>query len=174
MRKKKIIPKGWYLSKYKNHDTFEVCQEKDPNKTYCLRIGSEAFTKAALHDLAPKIRKSIGVFIVHDTDDNFTVVTSDIPTNASLMPLVIKSISRLHRLGLSYEGRVYVDKRKKRVHFMRFRNRDDMSPLEWVLEQIKDFETLKVMHTTEYERKPELKWFMKKIDQMTHKIAEIL
>jgi hypothetical protein len=176
MMRKKINPatKGWVLKDYKGHNTFDVCQIQDPNKTYCLKIGSTAFTKAATHDFAPKIRKNIGIFILYDTDKDYTIVTSDIPGNASLMPLVLKKIAKLHRLGLSYEGRIYVDKAKKRVHFTRFRERDKMSPLEWIFELIKDYETLITMHRTEYSNNPKLKRFVRKVDENIKNIAKIL
>ena len=170
--------KGWFIKKYKGHGTFNVCkiesQQANSNQTYCLKIGSPSFAKASANGLAPKIRKTIGVFVVYDSDTNYTVVTSDIPANADLMPLVLKEISRLHKLGLSYEGKIYVDKRNKRVHFTRFRSRDDMSPLDWVLEQIKDYYTITIMHQTEYSNDKRLKWFMKRIDKLIYNIAEIL
>lgn len=151
---KRIIRGGWFLEKYKNHDTFHVCkfQDKNKTKTYCLKVGSPAFTKASTHGLAPKIRKNIGMFVIYDYDEKYTVVTSDIPANASLMPLVLKEISRLHKLGLSYEGRIYVDKKRKIVHFTRFKERDKMSPIEWTFELIKDYETLVVMHKSKYSK----------------------
>jgi hypothetical protein len=172
------VPRGWFIEAYKGHNTFHVCKFKNKKtKTYCLKVGSPAFTKASAHGLAPKIRKSIGIFVLYDyrTDDkNYVTVTSDIPANASLMPLVLKEISRLHKLGLSYEGRIYVDKKRKLVNFTRFKERDQMSPLEWIFELIKDYETLAIMHKTEYSKDPNLKWFMRKIDKSIHNIAKIL
>jgi hypothetical protein len=166
---------GWYIQTKNDDNSFEVCKEdKKTSKKYCLRPSSPGFEKASKNGLAPKTRKSIGLFIIHDNDKKFKEINSDLSSYSQFLPIVLKEISRLHKLGLVYNGKIYLDKTSKRVHFVKFREREKMSPLEWIFEMIKDYETLIVLHRTEYSMNPNMKKFVSKIDKTIKSIAKVL
>ena len=57
---------------------------------------------------------------------------------------------------------------------MKFRERSSLSPIEWLLELIKDYETLIISRRTEYASNPKTKKFVSKIDRTIKNIAKML
>lgn len=76
----------WYIQKKNDDNSFEACSEKKFGKKYCLRIFSPDFEKASKNGLAPKTRKSIGLFIIHDMDTNFKEINSDLSSYSQFLP----------------------------------------------------------------------------------------
>jgi hypothetical protein len=164
---------NWFLKEEK-HGEIRACKDLKSSKSYCVRTDSQSFKRASSHGLAPRIKKQIGKILIYDSDSSYRDVSSDLKSNAKSLPLVLKSIAKLHRLGLTYNGKIYVDKAKKHVHFTKFSDRTKMSPIDWVFELIKDYETLIISNRTEYTLDPELKKIVSRIDKAIKKIATVL